>query len=78
MIITFNIINQTIDLTNTLSDNKRKEWWFKNCWPSIPLDTKIEDLTEEHKKSLIKLAIYEGYLDSENLCNQPNKSFEIK
>lgn len=77
MKINFNIIDQEIDLTSIFNDEKRKQWWFNNSLPKISIETKIEDLTEENKKSLVKLAIYEGYLDSENLCNLPNKNFKI-
>lgn len=73
MIINFNILNQKVDLTEALKD--RKEWWFKNT--NIPENTKIEDLTDEQKISLVRLAIYEGDLDSEILCNLPLKSFKI-
>jgi len=75
MKINFNILNQEVDLTRVLSD--RKEWWFNNSIPKIPLETKIEDLTDQQKISLVKLAIYEGYLDTETLCNLPNKNFNI-
>lgn len=75
MKINFNILNQEVDLTKVLSD--KKEWWFNNSIPKIPLETKIEDLTDQQKISLVKLAIYEGYLDTETLCNLPNKDFNI-
>lgn len=74
-IINFNLINQKIDLTESLIE--RKEWWFNSCTPKIPVETEIENLTNEQKISLIKLAIYEGYLDIEHLCNLPNTSFKI-
>lgn len=76
MKINFNILNQEIDLTDVLNSD-RKEWWFNNSFPKIPIETKIEDLTKEQKISLVKLAIYEGWLDSENLCNLPQKCFNI-
>jgi|688.fasta_scaffold1672212_2 hypothetical protein len=77
MKINFNILNQEVDLTRVLSNENERKWWFNNSIPEIPLETKIEDLTEEQKISLVKLAIYEGYLDNETLCNLPNKSFKI-
>ena len=76
MKIQFDILDQEIDLTEVLNSDQ-KEWWFKNSFPPIPVETKIEDLTDAQKTSLVKLAIYEGYLDSEFLCNLPNKSFKI-
>ena len=33
--------------------------------------------TDEQKISLVKLAIYEGFLDTEMLCNSPHSSFKI-
>ena len=75
MKINFNILNQEIDLTRVLAD--RKDWWFNNSIPKIPLDTKVEDLTNTQKISLVKLAIYEGYLDAEILCNLSHESFKI-
>jgi hypothetical protein len=75
MKINFNIINQEIDLTRELND--RKEWWFNNAFPKIPIETDIKDLTNEQKISLVKLAIYEGYLDEETLCNKPIHFFTI-
>lgn len=75
MKIQFDIINQEVDLSNAIQNDKN--WWFNNCYPKIPLETKIEDLTNEQKISLVKLAIYEGYLDSQKLCNLPNKDFKI-
>lgn len=71
--INFNIVNQEIDLTEALNTNK--EWWFKNV--GIDVNKKIEDLDNNDKIGLIQLAIYEGYLDTEILCNQPKKSFTI-
>lgn len=76
MKINFNILNQEIDLTDVLNSD-RKEWWFNNSFPKIPIETKIEDLTKEQKISLVRLAIYEGWLDSEMLCNLPQKCFNI-
>jgi len=75
MKINFNIINQEIDLTRALSD--RKEWWFNNAIPKIPVETDIKDLTNEQKISLVQLAIYEGRLDQETLCNKPKHFFTI-
>ena len=75
MKINFNILNQEINLTRNLAT--RKEWWFNNAIPKIPLETKVEDLTDEQKISLVKLAIYEGFLDTEMLCNSPHSSFKI-
>lgn len=75
MKIEFNILNLQIDLEYALKENK--EWWFRNSTPQIPIDRKIEDLTEENKISLVKLAIYEGFLESDNLANMPKKSFNI-
>jgi len=75
MKINFNILNQEINLTRNLAT--RKEWWFNNAIPKIPLETKVEDLTDEQKISLVKLAIYEGFLDTEMLCNLPHSSFKI-
>ena len=76
MIVKFNIVNLEIDFTDRLS-NSRKEWWFNNCFPKIPVETKIEDLTDNQKVSLIKLAMYEGYLDQEVLCNMSSYFFTI-
>lgn len=75
MNINFNIINVEIDLTNYLKVDK--DGLFNGCDPKIPLDTKIEDLTDENKKSLISLAIYEGLLELEMLWNLPKESFQI-
>ena len=74
--INFNILDLNIDLSHIISSG-RMEWWFNNRLPKIPLDTKIEDLTNDQKISLVKLAIYEGFLDTEELCNLPHKSFKI-
>lgn len=74
--INFNILNQEIDLTEVLNSD-RKEWWFTNSSPQIPIETKVEDLTNDQKISLVKLAIYEGWLDTEILCNLSHKSFKI-
>ena len=51
MKINFNILNQEIDLTKALAG--RKDWWFNNSEPLIPIETKIEDLTDSQKKSLV-------------------------
>ena len=77
MKIKFDILNQEIDLTNIFKDETRKAWYFRNCLPKIPETTKIEDLTEQQKISLVKLAIYEGSLEQEDLCNLPIKSYKI-
>lgn len=77
MVIKFDIINQEIDLTRVLNSD-RKEWWFENSFPKIPINTPIESLTNDQKISLIKLAIYEGYLETEILCNLKNTSFKIR
>lgn len=77
MIFKFNIINQEIDLSNIMADEQRRKWYFKNSLPKIPEETKIEDLTDKQKISLIKLSIYEGALDQEELCNLPHQSFKI-
>ncbi|XAI97301.1 hypothetical protein [Leptolyngbya phage Lbo-JY46] len=74
--INFDILNQEIDLTNVLNSD-RKEWWFTNSRPQIPIETKPEDLTDNQKISLVRLAIYEGWLDAELLCNLPKESFKI-
>ena len=58
MKINFNILNQEIDLTEALS--RKKDWGFNLSEPPIPLETKIEDLTDSQKKSLVLLAIFEG------------------
>jgi len=77
MNINFNIINQKLDLTSVLKDSTRKEWWFNNTIPKIPLETKSEDLTDSQKISLVKLAIYEGWFDIEMISNLPDTSFQI-
>lgn len=77
MKIQFDILNQEIDFTEVFK-SERKQWWFANCRPIIPPETNIEDLTEIQKISLIKLAIYEGYLGDELLCNLKHDSFKIK
>lgn len=77
MKIKFDILNQEIDLTNVFIDEQRKKWYFKNCFPKIPEETKMDDLTDAQKISLVKLSIYEGALEQEDLCNLPNKSFKI-
>lgn len=76
MKINFNILNQEIDLTDVLN-SESKIWWFNNCSPKIPIEIKSEDLTKEQKISLIKLAMFEGWLDTENLANLPQKYFHI-
>lgn len=76
MKIQFDILNQEIDLTNILNSDT-KEWWFRNSLPQIPIETKVEDLTNDQKISLVKLAIYEGWLNDEELCNLPKKYFKI-
>lgn len=48
MKINFNILNQEIDLTDVLN-SESKIWWFNNCSPKIPIETKSEDLTKEQK-----------------------------
>jgi hypothetical protein len=75
MTINFSISNQSLDLTYALAESK--DWWFNNALPKIPLETNIEDLTNDQKISLVKLAIYENYLNTEHLCNLPNNSFTI-
>ena len=75
MKINFNILNVEIDLTNYLELDKN--WLFNNCDPKIPLNTEIEDLTDENKKSLIPLAISEGLLELEIIYNLPKESFQI-
>jgi hypothetical protein len=75
MKINFNILDQEIDLTIALTQNK--EWWFNNCNPKIPIETKVEDLTNEQKILLVQLAIYEGHLSEETLYNLPNNLFII-
>ena len=77
MKIKFDILNQEIDLADVFKNENQKAWFFKNSLPKIPETTKIEDLTEQQKISLVKLAIYEGSLEQEELCNLPNKSFKI-
>jgi len=77
MKIKFDILNQEIDLTETLKDENQRKWYFKNSLPKIPENTKIEDLTNKQKVSLIRLSIYEGYLDQEDLCNLPHQDFKI-
>lgn len=77
MKIKFDILNQEIDLTDVFIDEQRKKWYFKNCLPQIPEETKMDDLTDAQKISLVKLSIYEGALEQEDLCNLPNKSFKI-
>jgi hypothetical protein len=77
MKIKFDILNQEIDLTDVFKDENKKVWYFKNCLPKIPETTKIEDLTEQQKISLIRLAIYEGFIEQEDLCNLPIKSYKI-
>lgn len=77
MKIKFDILNQEIDLTNVFKDENQKAWYFKNSLPKIPEDTKIENLTEQQKISLVRLAIYEGFIEQEDLCNLPIKSYKI-
>lgn len=76
MILTFSIDTLKIDITEILIDDYSREWWFKNC--KIPLNTKVENLTEENKIQLIKLAMYENYLSIEELCNLSNNNFKLK
>jgi hypothetical protein len=76
MIINFDIIDIKVDLTRALT--KDKDWWFSNSLPQIPLETELKDLTDDQKISLIKLAIYEGYLDSNTLCNASHNNFKVK
>jgi hypothetical protein len=75
--IDFDILNQSIDLDFLLIDTKQKNYWFSNTSPKIPIDTEIEDLTDDQKIALIRLAIYENYLDIEMISDLPNESFNI-
>ena len=77
MKVKFNILNQEIDLTNLFIKYESKEWWFRNCRPTIPLETKLEDLTNEQKIALIKLAIYEERISTESLYNLTNECVQI-
>lgn len=77
MKIKFDILNQEIDLTDTLKNENQRKWYFKNSLPKIPEDTKIENLTERQKISLVRLAIYEGFIEQEDLCNLPIESYKI-
>lgn len=77
MKIKFDILNQEIDLTDTLKNENQRKWYFKNSLPKIPEDTKIENLTEQQKINLVRLAIYEGFIEQEDLCNLPIKSYKI-
>ena len=77
MKVKFNILNQEIDLTNMFIKYESKEWWFRNCRPTIPLETKHEDLNNEQKIALIKLAIYEERISTESLCNLTNECVQI-
>jgi hypothetical protein len=76
MIIKFDITDLEIDLTDTLKEDRIKEWWFRNA--KVSVDKDIEDLTEEDKINMIKLAIYEDHINDENLCNLSSKHFKIK
>jgi hypothetical protein len=76
MKIKFDILDLEIDLTDAIYDEKRKKWWFENA--NISLDKQIEDLNDDDKKKLVKLAIYETYLELEDLANWPITSFKIK
>lgn len=76
MIIKFDITDLEIDLTDTLKENHSKDWWFRNA--NISVDKNIEDLNEEDKINIIKLAIYEDHINDEHLCNLLNKHFKIK
>jgi hypothetical protein len=77
MKIQFDILNQEINLDYVFKDERILRWWYRNALPQIPTETKKEDLTESQKISLVKLAIYEGHLDSEQLCNLSHNSFKI-
>lgn len=76
MVIKFDITDLKVDLTHISIEPATKDWWFRNA--KISVDKNIEDLTEEDKINIVKLAIYEGYITIEELCNLPNNQFKIK
>lgn len=76
MVIKFDITDLKVDLTHICTEPASKDWWFRNA--KISVDKNIEDLTEEDKINIIKLAIYENHITNEDLCNLPNKYFKIK
>lgn len=76
MIIKFDITGLEVDLTHIGVEPATKDWWFRNA--KISVDKNIEDLTEEDKINIVKLAIYENHITNEDLCNLPNKYFKIK
>lgn len=77
MKINFNIKNLSVDLSYVFENENTKKWWYNNVSHKIPFDTKPEELTDSQKISLVKLAIYEGLIEEEDLWNTPSESFEI-
>ena len=76
MVIKFDITDLEINLNYEFQFNHRKEWYFKNA--KIPIDKKIEDLTDDDKIKLVKLAAYEGSFDKEDILEADSKQFKIK
>jgi hypothetical protein len=77
MVIKFDITDLEVDLTYPLTHhNTINGWWFRNA--NIPLDRKLEDLTNEEKVRLVTLAIYENYITIEDILELDDKQFKIK
>ena len=75
MRIKFNILDLEVELA--LEDDQRKKWWFNNANPKIPLEKKLEDLTEDEKISLVRLALFENHIDTEELANLHKSQINI-
>ena len=77
MKIKFSII-QEFDIEQIIKNEKEKKWFWKNSLPSIPEETRPEELTDAQKIALIKLLIYEGWLGREDdLANLPDSNFAL-
>ncbi len=73
MKIKFSLNAISVDLTNAFKCDRY--WWLRNC--DIDPTKTDEQLTDDDKKKLAKLAIYEGHVDTEQLANHPDKNITI-
>lgn len=76
MVVNFSITGLSYDLSKMFYDDKHKKWYWKNA--NIPEEVSIQDLTDEHKESLARLALYEGMIEIEEMFNLPKGSFKIE